>query len=63
MTVAEAGVAITSEDVIQNSNVVLNDYMSETTSHESTILMDAVETFQQNAFDGVETGILNVFQR
>jgi hypothetical protein len=41
VTVAEAGVAITSEDVIQNSKVVLNDYMSETSSHESTILMDA----------------------
>ena len=41
VTVVEAGVAITSEDVIQNSKVVLNDYMSETSSHESTILMDA----------------------
>ena len=41
VTVAEAGVPITSEDVIQNSKVVLNDYMSETSSHESTILMDA----------------------
>jgi hypothetical protein len=61
VTVAEAGVATTSEDVIQNSKVVLNDYMSETSSHESTILMDAVETFKQNAFDGLETGIRNVF--
>ena len=42
LTVAEAGVAITSEDVIQNSNVVLNDYMSETALHESSILVDTV---------------------
>ena len=58
----EAGVAITSEDVIQNSKVVLNDYMSETSLRESAILVDAVETFQQNAFDVLGTGILNVFQ-
>jgi len=42
LTVAEAGVAITSEDVIQNIKVVWNDYMSETSLHESSILVDTV---------------------